>query len=221
MHSRTRVQAVALSTLICAATYAGELTYTGPAASFGDNDPIGGTSEITIAENFNIVEVRVLIGQLRHDWCGDAEIWLEKVDGATATLVSRIGVVDGIGEGDNSNFNGAYVFDSNSTNNIWTAAMAVGGTSVIPNGIYQTSGPNSGANNFSLHQFIGQNANGTWRLRARDFGPSPSGFFNFWELRIIEGPACSPCADANCDGFVTVADIGAFVTALTQGEAAW
>ncbi|MGE3181150.1 MAG: hypothetical protein AB7N71_05925 [Phycisphaerae bacterium] len=35
------------------------------------------------------------------------------------------------------------------------------------------------------------------------------------------GPVCGTCADSNCDGSVTVSDIGFFVTAVAQGVAAW
>lgn len=35
------------------------------------------------------------------------------------------------------------------------------------------------------------------------------------------GPVCGTCADSNCDGSVTVSDIGFFVTAVAMGEAAW
>ncbi|MGE3180135.1 MAG: hypothetical protein AB7N71_00765, partial [Phycisphaerae bacterium] len=34
-------------------------------------------------------------------------------------------------------------------------------------------------------------------------------------------PPMGVCADSNCDGSVTVSDIGFFVTAVAQGEAAW
>ncbi|MGE3180531.1 MAG: hypothetical protein AB7N71_02795 [Phycisphaerae bacterium] len=38
----------------------------------------------------------------------------------------------------------------------------------------------------------------------------------------VSGGGCpAVCADSNCDGAVTVSDIGFFVTAVAQGEAAW
>ncbi|MDX2200014.1 MAG: hypothetical protein SF069_13720 [Phycisphaerae bacterium] len=41
------------------------------------------------------------------------------------------------------------------------------------------------------------------------------------DLAIFDGgPACL-CADSNCDGFVTVGDIGFFVDAIVGGEPAW
>lgn len=35
------------------------------------------------------------------------------------------------------------------------------------------------------------------------------------------GPPCGTCGDSNCDGAVTVSDIGYFVTAVASGQAAW
>ncbi|MGE3180284.1 MAG: hypothetical protein AB7N71_01535 [Phycisphaerae bacterium] len=41
-------------------------------------------------------------------------------------------------------------------------------------------------------------------------------------ITISQSGGCNGvCADANCDGVVTVSDIGFFVTAVAQGEAAW
>ncbi|MDX2199160.1 MAG: hypothetical protein SF069_09340 [Phycisphaerae bacterium] len=47
---------------------------------------------------------------------------------------------------------------------------------------------------------------------------------NFTGLDVahgVTGPVCGPCADSNCDGFVTVGDIGFFVDAIVGGNAAW
>jgi hypothetical protein len=35
------------------------------------------------------------------------------------------------------------------------------------------------------------------------------------------GPTCGPCGDSNCDGSVTVGDIGFFVRAVSAGTAGW
>lgn len=42
----------------------------------------------------------------------------------------------------------------------------------------------------------------------------------FWAIRIV-GPVCGLCGDSNCDGVVSVGDIGYFVTAVAQGAPAW
>ncbi len=43
-----------------------------------------------------------------------------------------------------------------------------------------------------------------------------------YQLLVAPPPGCnSPCADANCDGFVTVGDIGFFVDAIVAGEPGW
>lgn len=41
------------------------------------------------------------------------------------------------------------------------------------------------------------------------------------DLALIGGPNCGVCGDSNCDNAVTVSDIGYFVTAVAQGQAAW
>lgn len=47
----------------------------------------------------------------------------------------------------------------------------------------------------------------------------PGSSFN--GLDVAFGRTCGPCGDANCDGGVTVSDIGFFVTAVASGETAW
>lgn len=45
--------------------------------------------------------------------------------------------------------------------------------------------------------------------------------FNSGDCGGVKGCPVATCGDANCDGSVTVSDIGFFVTAVAQGEAAW
>lgn len=42
----------------------------------------------------------------------------------------------------------------------------------------------------------------------------------FWAVLSV-GSSCGLCGDSNCDGVVSVGDIGYFVTAVAQGAAAW
>lgn len=69
-------------------------------------------------------------------------------------------------------------------------------------------------NNFCLvlTQVECGNAGANWRGAGTNCdGPAP----------CAAGPTCGPCADSNCDGFVTVGDIGYFVDAVVGGVSAW
>ncbi len=203
---------------------AGDLSFSGVGGQIPDTNATGFVSEITIPDGLSVVAVRVRITQLVHGWCGELILTLEKEGGPTAVLAERIGALTPGATGDSSNFSGDYTFSSDASANIWQAAAAQGASGVIPPGAYQTSGFGSGANNHSLDAFIGPSVAGVWRLRVADRALGITGNLQGWSLIVIDTPDCSPCGDANCDGFVTIADIGFFVAALSapaNAEAVW
>ncbi|MDX2198453.1 MAG: hypothetical protein SF069_05710 [Phycisphaerae bacterium] len=55
---------------------------------------------------------------------------------------------------------------------------------------------------------------GSAETAPQEFCPAP------YELRVHQNFA-EPCGDSNCDGFVTVGDIGYFVDAIVGGQAGW
>ncbi len=82
---------------------------------------------------------------------------------------------------------------------------------------------NGGGHDFASNQFLGGlNGVGGGNLgepRAIDLSTIPGDQCVL--VPISSGPPCGPCADSNCDGFVTVGDIGFFVDAIVGGSAAW
>lgn len=126
------------------------------------------------------------------------------------------------GTGDGSDYDGVYTFDSQATRSIWATAAATGTNDPMPSDRYFTSGElMNGANNFSLNQYAGQSAGGEWILTIRDHLQKFTGTLGSWRLEFTPQIVCGDCADANCDGAVTVSDIGFFVAAVAQGELGW
>ncbi|MDX2199746.1 MAG: hypothetical protein SF069_12350 [Phycisphaerae bacterium] len=146
-------------------------------------------SEIVVPDHFLITDVNVTVNSLFATWVGDLQFRLVR-SATSATLLNRIGVPPGAG--DSSDFNGDYTFDSDGTNNIWTAAAGVAAAGVVPPGTYMTSGPASGGvNNFSLDMFDGQDAAGTWTLIGSNHAGSDFSNFGGWTLTIVPEPSRS------------------------------
>ncbi len=124
---------------------------------------------------------------LTHTWVGDLEVVLAPPgvtpgNAGSFVIFSRVGATDSGATGDSSNLGGTYVFANSASNNIWTAANAIGDDQVIPAGSYRTvvAAPSTipaAATDFTS-AFSGltpAQLNGTWTLRFRDRGVADIG----------------------------------------------
>lgn len=196
--------------------------YHGGGGSIPDNNADGLVLSIHVPDHFILTDVDLRLNGLSHPYAGDISVLLEKVGDITEIIVHRIGQVTPGNSGDSSDFGGDYTFDANTNSNIWTAAAGGGSAFVIPPGAYAPSDPfGNGANNHALENFTDLDAFGEWRLYVRDLAGEDVGQLNGWTLILYGAAVCGVCGDSNCDGAVTVSDIGFFVTAVSQGQAAW
>lgn len=209
---------------LCSATalYAGE-TYSGSGGSIPDGMGQIFESTITVPESFSIADLNVTLVDFDHIWVGDISVRLRRAGEAEAVLVWRIGQVNmPSNTGDPTWWMGDYTFDSDSTQSIWAVSDSLGFDDPIPSGTYYTSGElMSGVNNFSLDQYIEQDAAGDWILTVQDHLQDFPGTLGSWQLEFTPLIPCGDCADANCDGAITVSDIGFFVAAVANGELGW
>lgn len=182
----------------------------------------------------NVTSVSVSI-TMSHTYIGDVDVVLRAPGGLPGmVVVSRIGVTAVGSFGDNSNYEGTYVFaDSATGTNIWTAGGgACGDLCNVPVGTYRTTGPGqTGQTNpapvTSLDAtFAGltpAQANGTWTLTFRDAASVDTGVVSAASLTIDPtGPGGIPAdapVDFNGDGrsdYVVARNVGGLM-----GQVRW
>lgn len=130
----------------------------------------------------------VTILGLTHSWVGDLTAQLTHVgSGTTQWLFFRIGNPEGDCCGDSSDFGGDYTFADGGAD-IWAAAAALPGGSIIPPGTYSATGPASSAALPLSAVFNGLPAAGIWRLTISDVQGADQGSFSGWTLAMnVEG----------------------------------
>ena len=154
-------------------------TFCGPAAGTGiaipDNDLVGATDSVVIAENITIADLNVSV-VISHGWVGDVSVSLLHVDtGSAIDLIDQPGVpASGFGcSGDDID----ATLDDEATlpaeGECAAGAPAIGG-SLLPN--------------VALGAFDGENIGGTWTLTVKDVSGGVSGTLDAWCLLLNEPP---------------------------------
>ncbi len=155
------------------------------------------TNTITITDSEIIEEASFSIEGLSHTWAGDLVARVTHVEsGRSVTLFSRIGKDNpNLGVGDDSNFQGDYIFSDATNNRLWDEAgrgatdyiiRSTAGDLSDPQlnnpGVYRaTSGiTNTGVSDVDLsinNTFSGSTTEGTWVLDLSDRNDSQVGSF--------------------------------------------
>ena len=197
---------VMVLTLLCAAPVHGRAVYTqtfAPAASLTEFNQAAGTNGvfeniINVPDNILSTQGSITLTSLVHSWSGDLVIQLQKVGGPTATLVHRVGSIDGTFGSPNA-YNGNYTFSSVAGSNLWIESLDLeqNPPADIPSGMYLTSGAVTGAtpfgqwgaNNSSLTAFNGLNSAGQWKVIITDMSSPNTGTLGGWSRNIVPGPS--------------------------------
>jgi subtilisin-like proprotein convertase family protein len=152
------------------------------------------TFDINIGSSGLVSGITVQIN-LVHNQVGDLHITLTNPTGdVTSSLVYRLG-----GNTYNRNYSGAYTFDDDSSNSLWTAASEASGTNaIVAAGDYFAS-TTLGSKVFLDSDFGGTEALGTWTLTIHDLrsGNNTGANLNSWALTLetddsILGPSAAP-----------------------------
>ncbi|WP_201770360.1 proprotein convertase P-domain-containing protein, partial [Altibacter lentus] len=139
-----------------------------PALAIPDNDPVGASTTITVADDFVITDLNVAM-DITHTWVGDLIITLESPAGTTAVLVDRMGTTTG-GVGCSSN-DLEITLDDEATLPIEDECQA---------------GPPAASGDFTpnnpLSIFDGESTVGDWILTITDNAGGDTGTLNSWGL---------------------------------------
>jgi subtilisin-like proprotein convertase family protein len=184
----------------CAAANCHVYSYTGAPVPIEDSTTANvcgnpAVAEIVINDSFTITDAQTGVF-IAHTFQGDVNFKLTKVGGPTVTLVDRP---------DQPNTTFGFGND-----NYGASATSLFRNTDSAASTYDTGAPGAPANNVignwkpesPLAAFIGQNAQGTWRLEVIDCYPGDTGTLNNFVL-FLEGPSGPAPCYANCDGSTT------------------
>ena len=139
----------------------------GGAVPIPDNDPVGATAALQVADSGTILDVNVKVN-LSHTNDADLVVYLSGPDGTQVSLIGSRG-----GEGDN--------FVNTVLDDEATLSLAQGSAPFT--GSFRPDG--------ALSLFQGKSAAGTWTLRAADISPGNSGSILGFEVEItFQSLAC-------------------------------
>lgn len=142
-------------------------------------------SSINVTDSLIITELSVLLNDFRHTWIGDLKTSLtHENSGTSVTVFDRPGLSINPTFGDDSEFDGNYVFADDAD----PIPEAIDPLVLLPG----TYGPND-----SFDAFVGLNSFGTWTLSIEDFAENDAGTLGSWQLDIkgteaIPTPALLP-----------------------------
>jgi len=144
---------------------------------------------VNVTENLFVTGVTLELRGLTHSWLGDLSVELIAPDSTTMFVVGQLTGESGGGFGDDSNWNGTYLFSDDGTS-LWTEAALRTGTEAISPGIYRASQASSldptmeQVNSFTSF-FAGKTTQGDWTVRFYDSsGFGESGELSDWTLTI-------------------------------------
>jgi subtilisin-like proprotein convertase family protein len=196
----------------------GTYAYTGGTVAipdgFGENG-CGGTAvaEIVVPDSFTVTDVNAGV-KIPHEWQGDAQFRL--VHGATTvTLVQRPGAAQdppyGFPEENFGSSTGFMRFNA--------AGTQVYDAPPLFSGIFDVTGDWLPVNG-SMTAFIGQNAQGVWRLEAEDCAGDFFGSIGAFQIVLGGGgPTCYPNCDASTSPPVlNVQDFTCFLQRYAGGD---
>jgi hypothetical protein len=124
---------------------------------------------------------------MTHTWAGDLVVTLTSPNATTLSIMDGVGSAGNTGAGDSSDFGGTYDFSDNG-GDLWAAAAAVDGATIIAPGDYFASDIN-GFQNFFASTFAGESTAGLWTLSIFDRAGGDTGAFSGWTLRITSAAA--------------------------------
>ena len=125
------------------------------------NDYTWATSNLSIPDAVNIIDVDVLLDSIAHTYDADLDIYIRHPDGTDVELSTDNG-------GSGNNFTNTRLDDE--------AATSITNGSAPFTGSFQPEG--------SLATLDGKAANGNWTLRIRDDGGGDTGTLNGWSLVV-------------------------------------
>ena len=132
---------------------------------------------------------------------GDLTATLESPAGIVVSLFSRVEVTTTTGNGDSSNFSGAYDFNDSATTSLWTVAAAGTANTNIASGDYYPSAALNGARLALTAAFRGSTLSGTWTLRVKDTISNNTGSYSTATIDFTPGELVDSDGDgvANCN----------------------
>ncbi len=149
-----------------------------PALAIPDSNPVGVSTTITIADDFDITDLNVNL-DITHTWVGDLIVTLESPAGTSAVLIDRMGTTSG-GVGCSSN-DLMITLDDEATSPIEDECQP---------------GPPAASGSFTpnnpLSAFDGESTMGDWILTISDNAGGDTGTLNTWGLEYSYDVSATP-----------------------------